>query len=184
MEFDKIKVSLFISTLALLVVTIGMIVFGIKQGEQIRHLKSDLKSVQTEQNTNQSESEKIIKEFYKTVYNYEKSQKEISMTTVKELATDNVYQELQNEINVNNSYSPQQNTIQKSSVNENEIKILAYASKDNSQQYLVTAPIHQVFNGTKNDFEINQIIQIKNQQITQRTTIQLGETNYYKSSDN
>ncbi|EGP4760151.1 hypothetical protein F6338_002697, partial [Enterococcus faecium] len=102
-------------------------------------------------------------------------QKEISMTTVKELATDNVYQELQNEINVNNSYSPQQNTIQKSSVNENEIKILAYASKDNSQQYLVTAPIHQVFNGTKNDFEINQIIQIKNQQITQRTTIQLGE---------
>ena len=178
MEFDKIKVSLFISTLALLVVTIGMIVFGIKQGEQIRHLKSDLKSVQTEladkqaeQNTNQSESE----EFYKTVYNYEKSQKEISMTTVKELATDNVYQELQNEINVNNSYSPQQNTIQKSSVNENEIKILAYASKDNSQQYLVTAPIHQVFNGTKNDFEINQIIQIKNQQITQRTTIQLGE---------
>ncbi|EAC3867854.1 hypothetical protein B4Y13_15615, partial [Listeria monocytogenes] len=147
MEFDKIKVSLFISTLALLVVTIGMIVFGIKQGEQIRHLKSDLKSVQTEladkqaeQNTNQSESEKIIKEFYKTVYNYEKSQKEISMTTVKELATDNVYQELQNEINVNNSYSPQQNTIQKSSVNENEIKILAYESKDNSQQYLVTAP--------------------------------------------
>ncbi|EAC9663554.1 hypothetical protein B5G75_15725, partial [Listeria monocytogenes] len=145
MEFDKIKVSLFISTLALLVVTIGMIVFGIKQGEQIRHLKSDLKSVQTEladkqaeQNTNQSESEKIIKEFYKTVYNYEKSQKEISMTTVKELATDNVYQELQNEINVNNSYSPQQNTIQKSSVNENEIKILAYESKDNSQQYLVT----------------------------------------------
>ncbi|EAC5558587.1 hypothetical protein B5H21_15830, partial [Listeria monocytogenes] len=143
MEFDKIKVSLFISTLALLVVTIGMIVFGIKQGEQIRHLKSDLKSVQTEladkqaeQNTNQSESEKIIKEFYKTVYNYEKSQKEISMTTVKELATDNVYQELQNEINVNNSYSPQQNTIQKSSVNENEIKILAYESKDNSQQYL------------------------------------------------
>ncbi|EAC9287371.1 hypothetical protein B1N41_17310, partial [Listeria monocytogenes] len=136
MEFDKIKVSLFISTLALLVVTIGMIVFGIKQGEQIRHLKSDLKSVQTEladkqaeQNTNQSESEKIIKEFYKTVYNYEKSQKEISMTTVKELATDNVYQELQNEINVNNSYSPQQNTIQKSSVNENEIKILAYESK-------------------------------------------------------
>lgn len=182
MEFDKIKVSLFISTLALLVVTIGMIVFGIKQGEQIRHLKSDLKSVQTEladkqaeQNTNQSESEKIIKEFYKTVYNYEKSQKEISMTTVKELATDNVYQELQNEINVNNSYSPQQNTIQKSSVNENEIKILAYESKDNSQQYLVTVPIHQVFNGTKNDFEINQIIQIKNQQITQRTTIQLGE---------
>ena len=182
MEFDKIKDSLFISTLVLLVVTIGMIVFGIKQGEQIRHLKSDLKSVQTEladkqaeQNTNQSESEKIIKEFYKTVYNYEKSQKEISMTTVKELATDNVYQELQNEINVNNSYSPQQNTIQKSSVNENEIKILAYASKDNSQQYLVTAPIHQVFNGTKNDFEINQIIQIKNQQITQRTTIQLGE---------
>ncbi|HDO7760541.1 TPA: hypothetical protein P4Q33_002899, partial [Enterococcus faecalis] len=133
MEFDKIKVSLFISTLVLLVVTIGMIVFGIKQGEQIRHLKSDLKSVQTEladkqaeQNTNQSESEKIIKEFYKTVYNYEKSQKEISMTTVKELATDKVYQELQNEINVNNSYSPQQNTIQKSSVNENEIKILAY----------------------------------------------------------
>lgn len=95
------------------------------------------------------------------------------MTTVKELATDKVYQELQNEINVNNSYSPQQNTIQKSSVNENEIKILAYESKDNSQQYLVTAPIHQVFNGTKNDFEINQIIQIKNQQITQRTTIQL-----------
>ena len=97
MEFDKIKVGLFISTLALLVVTIGMIAFGIKQGEQIRHLKSDLKSVQTEladkqaeQNTNQSESEKIIKEFYKTVYNYEKSQKEISMTTVKELATDNV----------------------------------------------------------------------------------------------
>lgn len=182
MEFDKIKVSLFISTLVLLVVTIGMIVFGIKQGEQIRHLKSDLKSVQTEladkqaeQNTNQSESEKIIKEFYKTVYNYEKSQKEISMTTVKELATDNVYQELQNEINVNNSYSPQQNTIQKSSVNENEIKVLAYESKDNSQQYLVTAPIRQVFNGTKNDFEINQIIQIKNQQITQRTTIQLGE---------
>lgn len=120
MEFDKIKVGLFISTLVLLVVTIGMIVFGIRQGEQIRHLKSDLKSVQTEladkqaeQNTNQSESEKIIKEFYKTVYNYEKSQKEISMTTVKELATDNVYQELQNEINVNNSYSPQQNTIQK-----------------------------------------------------------------------
>ncbi|EOE07308.1 hypothetical protein Q9S_02969, partial [Enterococcus faecalis EnGen0080] len=148
MEFDKIKVSLFISTLVLLAVTIGMIVFGIKQGEQIRHLKSDLKSVQTEladkqeeQNTNQSESEKIIKEFYKTVYNYEKSQKEISMTTVKELATDNVYQELQNEINVNNSYSPQQNTIQKSSVNENEIKILAYESKDNTQQYLVTAPI-------------------------------------------
>jgi len=174
MEFDKIKVGLFISTLVLLAVTIGMIVFGIKQGEQIRHLKSDLKSVQTEladkqeqQNTNQSESEKIIKEFYKTVYNYEKSH--------KELATDNVYQELQNEINVNNSYSPQQNTIQKSSVNENEIKILAYESKDNTQQYLVTAPIHQVFNGTKNDFEINQIIQIKNQQITQRTTIQLGE---------
>ena len=50
-----------------------------------------------------------------------------------------------------------------------------FPSKDNSQQYLVTAPIHQVFNGTKNDFEINQIIQIKNQQITQRTTIQLGE---------
>ncbi|MCM6877339.1 hypothetical protein NE256_13405, partial [Enterococcus faecium] len=95
MEFDKIKVGLFISTLVLLVVTIGMIVFGIRQSEQIRHLKSDLKSVQTEladkqaeQNTNQSESEKIIKEFYKTVYNYEKSQKEISMTTVKELATD------------------------------------------------------------------------------------------------
>lgn len=178
MEFDKIKVSLFISTLALLVVTIGMVVFGIKQGEQIRQLKSvqtELANKQSEQDTNQSESEKIIKEFYKTVYNYEKSQKEISMTTVKELATDNVYQELQNEINVNNSYSPQQNTIQKSSVNENEIKILAYESKDNSQQYLVTAPIHQVFNGTKNDFEINQIIQIKNQQITQRTTIQLGE---------
>lgn len=56
------------------------------------------------------------------------------MTTVKELATDNVYQELQNEINANNSYSPQQNTIQKSSVNENEIKILAYTSKDNSQR--------------------------------------------------
>ena len=89
MEFDKIKVSLFISTLVLLVVTIGMIVFGIKQGEQIRQLKSDLKSVQTEladkqaeQSTDQSESEKIIKEFYKTVYNYEKSQQEISMTTV------------------------------------------------------------------------------------------------------
>ncbi|UQR10289.1 MULTISPECIES: hypothetical protein [Enterococcus] len=182
MEFDKIKVSLFISTLVLLVVTIGMVVFGIKQGEQIHQLKSELKSVQTEladkqaeQNTNQSESEKIIKDFYKTVYNYEKSQQEISMTTVKELATDNVYQELQNEINVNNSYSPQQNTIQKSSVNENEIKVLAYESKDNTQQYLVTAPIHQVFNGTKNDFEINQLIQIKNQKITQRTTIQLGE---------
>ena len=109
MEFDKIKVSLFISTLVLLVVTIGMVVFGIKPGEQIRQLKSELKSVQTElankqseQDTNQSESEKIIKEFYKTVYNYEKSQKEISMTTVKELATDNVYQELQNELNVNN----------------------------------------------------------------------------------
>lgn len=156
MEFDKIKVSLFVSTLVLLVVTISMIVFGIKQGEQIRQLKSDLKGVQTEladkqaeQSTDQSESEKIIKEFYKTVYNYEKSQKEISMTTVKELATDKIYQELQNEINVNNSYSPQQNTIQKSSVNENEIKILAYESKDNAQQYLVTAPIHQVFNGTK-----------------------------------
>ena len=27
----------------------------------------------------------------------------------------------------------------------------------------------------KNDFEINQLIQIKNQKITQRTTIQLGE---------
>lgn len=182
MEFDKIKVSLFVSTLVLLVVTISMIVFGIKKDEQIRQLKNEVKAVQTEladtqanQSTDQSESEKIIKEFYKTVYNYEKSQKEISMTTIKELATDKIYQELQNEINVNNSYSPQQNTIQKSSVNENEIKILAYESKDNAQQYLVTAPIHQVFNGTKNDFEINQIIQIKNQQITQRTTIQLGE---------
>ena len=76
MEFDKIKVSLFISTLVLLVVTIGMVVFGIKQGEQIRQLKSELKSVQTElankqseQDTNQSESKKNIKEFYKTVYN-------------------------------------------------------------------------------------------------------------------
>ncbi len=39
MEFDKIKVGLFISTLVLLVVTIGMIVFGVRQGEQIRHLK-------------------------------------------------------------------------------------------------------------------------------------------------
>ncbi|MGC5423385.1 hypothetical protein ACPYM4_08560 [Enterococcus faecium] len=182
MEFDKIKVSLFVSTLVLLVVTISMIVFGIKKDEQIRQLKNEVKAVQTEladtqakSSTDQSESEKIIKEFYKTVYNYEKSQKEISMTTIKELATDKIYQELQNEINVNNSYSPQQNTIQKSSVNENEIKILAYESKDNAQQYLVTAPIHQVFNGTKNDFELNQIIQIKNQQITQRTTIQLGE---------
>ncbi|MCF7545949.1 hypothetical protein L3X09_00200 [Enterococcus faecium] len=82
MEFDKIKVSLFVSTLVLLVVTISMIVFGIKQGEQIRQLKSDLKGVQTEladkqaeQSTDQSESEKIIKEFYKTVYNYEKAKK-------------------------------------------------------------------------------------------------------------
>ena len=144
MEFDKIKVSLFISTLVLLVVTIGMVVFGIKQGEQIRQLKSELKSVQTElankqseQDTNQSESEKIIKEFYKTVYNYEKSQKEISMTTVKELATDNVYQELQNEINVNNSYSPQQNTIQKSSVNENEIKILLLPTDPNDEKDVI-----------------------------------------------
>lgn len=54
MAFDKIKVSLFISTLVLLVVTIGMVVFGIKQGEQIRQLKSELKSVQTELANKQS----------------------------------------------------------------------------------------------------------------------------------
>ncbi|EAH0052959.1 hypothetical protein HXC98_14980 [Listeria monocytogenes] len=177
MEFDKVKVTLFILTIILFVFSVVMGIFGTKQSEQVRQLKIELKSANQKQmiNQNESESTEIIQEFFKTVYNYEKSQKEISMTTVKELATDNVYQELQNEINVNNSYSPQQNTIQKSSVNENEIKILAYESKDNTQQYLVTAPIHQVFNGTKNDFEINQLIQIKNQKITRRTTIQLGE---------
>ena len=79
--FDKIKVSLFVSTIVLLVVTISMIVFGIKKDEQIRQLKSEVRAVQTEladtqanQSTDQSESEKIIKAFYKTVYTYEKSQ--------------------------------------------------------------------------------------------------------------
>ena len=96
-----------------------------------------------------------------------------SSTDAKDII--NIYKELQNEINVNNSYSPQQNIIQKSTVKENEIKILAYASSGNSLQYLVTAPIYQVFNGTKNNFEINQIIQIENQKITKRTTIKLGQ---------
>lgn len=180
--FDKIKVSLFVSTIVLLLVTISMIVFGIKKDEQIRQLKSEVKAVQTEladtqanQSTDQSESEKIIKAFYKTVYTYEKSQQEISMTTVKELATDAIYQELQNEINVNQAYRSQQTTIQKSSVNESDMKILAYDSNSGTQQYLVTVPIHQVFNGIKNDFELNQLIQIKNHQIIKKTTIQLGE---------
>lgn len=179
MEFDKVKVSLFVSTIILLIFTIGAVIFGIKQNEKVNNLQAELDKVETElanKNTDHVEqTEKLIKDFYKTIYTYEKSQEEVSMTTVKELATDKVYQELQNEINVNNSYSPQQNTIQKSSVNENEIKILAYESKDNTQQYLVTAPIHQVFNGTKNDFELNQIVQIKDQKITNRVTIQLGE---------
>ncbi|OTN86737.1 hypothetical protein [Enterococcus faecium] len=172
MEFDKVKVTLFLSTLVLLVVVMGTSVFGIRQREQVRQLQEELKAVQTD---TQTEDERLIKEFYQTVYNYDKSQKNISMTTVKELATERVYQELQNEINVNNSYSPQQNTIQNSSVTEKDIKILAYRSTNDTQQYLVTAPIHQVFNGTKNDFELNQLIQIKNHKITRRTTIQLGE---------
>lgn len=172
MEFDKVKVTLFLSTLVLLVVVMGTSVFGIRQREQVRQLQEELKAVQTD---TQTEDERLIKEFYQTVYNYDKSQKNISMTTVKELATETVYQELQNEINVNNSYSPQQNTIQNSSVTEKDIKILAYRSINDTQQYLVTAPIHQVFNGTKNDFELNQLIQIKNHKITRRTTIQLGE---------
>lgn len=82
MEFDKIKVSLFISTLVLLVVTIGMVVFGIKQGEQIHQLKSELKSVQTElankqseQDTNQSESEKLSKNFTRQFITTKKAKK-------------------------------------------------------------------------------------------------------------
>lgn len=179
MEFDKVKVALFISTMVLVIVSIGAITYSVKQHGTVQQLQADLKNKQ-EETTNkipvendQSQNEKLIKEFYQTVYNYEKSQKEISMTTVKELATDNVYQDLQSEINVNNSYSPQQNVIQKSTVSQSEIKILTYKSSGNIQQYLVTAPINQVFNGTKNDFELNQIIQIKDNKIIQRTTIQL-----------
>ncbi|CEN29513.1 MULTISPECIES: hypothetical protein [Pseudolactococcus] len=182
MTFDKVKTSLFVSTILLLVISIVLGIATVRQSNQKRHLQNklnatqkDLDSIKSKQDTTQNKAEKIIKEFYKTVYNYDKSQKEISMTTVKELATDNIYKELQNEINVNNSYSPQQNIIQKSTVKENEIKILAYASSGNSLQYLVTAPIYQVFNGTKNNFEINQIIQIENQKITKRTTIKLGQ---------
>ena len=182
MSFDKTKTSLFIITIILLVISLFLSVFLLKQTKQNHKLDDRLKIAQEQlqqtkekQGNNQSEDEKLIKEFYKTVYSYNKSQKEISMITVKQLATDNIYKDLQNEINVNSSYSPQQNVIHKSSINENDIKILTFKGSGNSQQYLVTTPIYQVFNGKKNDFELNQLVQVENQKITKRVTIQLGE---------
>lgn len=179
MMFDKVKVSLFVTVCILLMVSIGLIVYGVDQYKRTQQLQTRLNDIQIQlanakTNKDTDQAEKVIKEFYMTVYNYERSQKEISMTTVKELATEDVYQELQNEIKVNNAYSPQQNTIQKSTLKANEIKVLAYKTNDKTQQYLVTAPIYQVFNGTKNDFELNQIVQMKGQRITKRTTLHLG----------
>ena len=120
MSFDKTKTSLFIITIILLVISLFLSVFLLKQTKQNHKLDDRLKIAQEQlqqtkekQGNNQSEDEKLIKEFYKTVYSYNKSQKEISMITVKQLATDNIYKDLQNEINVNSSYSPQQNVIQK-----------------------------------------------------------------------
>ena len=52
---------------------------------------------------------------------------------------------------------------------------MTFKGSGNSQQYLVTTPIYQVFNGKKNDFELNQLVQVENQKITKRVTIQLGE---------
>lgn len=173
--FDKVRVSLFISTLVSIVIIVVLSVFMIGQRQTIMNLNAELKSVQSkEKDQKLSADEKLIKDFYMEVYNYKKSQKEISMTTVRELASEQVYKELQNEINVDESYRMQQNTLKQSVVLAKDIQILMYQTKDDVKQYLVTIPVSQVINGNNNQFEINQIVKIKNHQINQRVSIQLG----------
>lgn len=173
--FDKVRVSLFISTLVSIVIIIVLSVLMIGQRQTINNLNAELKSVQSkEKDQKLSADEKLIKDFYMEVYNYKKSQKEISMTTVRELASEQVYKELQNEINVDESYRMQQNTLKQSVVLAKDIQILMYQTKDDVKQYLVTIPVSQVINGNNNQFEINQIVKIKNHQINQRVSIQLG----------
>lgn len=173
--FDKVRVSLFISTLVSIVIIVVLSVFMIGQRQTINNLNAELKSVQSkEKDQKLSADEKLIKDFYMEVYNYKKSQKEISMTTVRELASEQVYKELQNEINVDESYRMQQNTLKQSVVLAKDIQILMYQTKDDVNQYLVTIPVSQVINGNNNQFEINQIVKIKNHQINQRVSIQLG----------
>lgn len=173
--FDKVRVSLFISTLVSIVIIIVLSVLMIGQRQTINNLNTELKSAQSkEKDQKLSADEKLIKDFYMEVYNYKKSQKEISMTTVRELASEQVYKELQNEINVDESYRMQQNTLKQSVVLAKDIQILMYQTKDDVKQYLVTIPVSQVINGNNNQFEINQIVKIKNHQINQRVSIQLG----------
>lgn len=173
--FDKVRVSLFISTLVSIVIIVVLSVLMIGQRQTINNLNAELKSVQSkEKDQKLSADEKLIKDFYMEVYNYKKSQKEISMTTVRELASEQVYKELQNEINVDESYRMQQNTLKQSVVLAKDIQILMYQTKDDVKQYLVTIPVSQVINGNNNQFEINQIVKIKNHQINQRVSIQLG----------
>ena len=72
MTFDKVKTSLFVSTILLLVISIVLGIATVRQSNQKRHLQNklnatqkDLDSIKSKQDTTQNKAEKIIKEFYK-----------------------------------------------------------------------------------------------------------------------
>lgn len=184
MSFDKTKVSLFLATIFLFFTTI---LFGGLYFKEKKSVRAIEKVTSNSQIANQSKKEQeiegshlsdeeIIKSFYMSLYNYQKSPQEVDVETVKKMTNDTVFKDLQNERTVNTANaSRQQNVLQSSSLNESDIQILSYQSQEGVNQYLVTIPLIQTYNDTKMEGELQQIIQVKNSQIITQQSIQLPD---------
>lgn len=184
MSFDKTKVSLFLATIFLFFTTI---LFGGLYFKEKKSVRAIEKVTSNSQIANQSKKEQeiegsqatdeeIIKTFYQTLYNYQKSPQEVDVETVKKVTNDTVFKDLQNERTVNTANaSRQQNVRQGASLKEEDIKILSYHSEKDINQYLVTVPLIQTYNDTKTEGELQQIIQLKDGQIINQQAIQLPE---------
>lgn len=190
MKYDKVRVILFVSTLLLLISTVvGFSLFYNRQ-QQVNQLETQVDALiaeqptkSTEASTTESDSEDVllttdegaIRSFYAIVYNYETSPQEINQTALQSITSKEVREQVQEEIEANTGGSPQQNVIQKSSVVNTDVQVLNYKSDSDTQQYLVTVPIKQVFNGTQNNYDLNQVIKVKDGIIVERTSIDLSK---------
>src|SRR5699024_1850734 len=139
MSFDKTKVSLFLATIFLFFTTIlfGGLYFKEKRNVLAVERKTNTSQIskqsgeKQEIEDSQATDEEIIKTFYKTLYNYQKSPQEVELETVNKMTNDTVFKDLQNERTVNTANTSRQQTIlQSSSLNESDIQILSYQSQE------------------------------------------------------
>lgn len=179
LRYDKVKCALFLLAGIFLIGNCLFASLYLKERSQRKELQEELQSmnqaIEIKTNDRFSADEALIYTFYQTAYNFTDSPENIDLSAIRELTNTTVYEELLNEIRVLKGASDRPEVHQSSSVKPNDIKCLNYQSSIDENQYLVTIPVTQVYNGSKTTFELNQLLVVKDNQIVQRQSLLLPE---------